>query len=219
MLLAADAFAQVSGTVSVLSDYRYRGISLSRGNPALQVSVAYDDPSGMYAGLFASNVEFAISPHRELQAEPYVGYARRFGSGISAEIGAAYAAFTGPGGYDYADLYVGIAGDQVSARLYYAPRYFGRDSGALYAEINGAQPLSDRLRLVAHVGILFNRGQYFPYGPTDRRVIDGRLGVAIDLEPFSIQASWVGINSADTGYPIPRGERRNTAVVTLSRSF
>jgi len=218
-LVAADAFAQASATASILSDYRYRGISLSRGNPAVQLSVAYDDPSGIYAGILASNVEFAISPHRELQGIPYAGYARRIGSELSAEIGASYAVFTGPGRYDYAELYAGIASDQVSGRLYYAPRYFGREGGSLYAEINAAQPLSDRLRLIAHVGVLFNRGQYFPYGPTDRKVIDGRLGLAVALEPFTIQASWVGIGSANAGYPIPQGERRNTAVVSLSRAF
>jgi uncharacterized protein (TIGR02001 family) len=215
---AADALAQVSGSVSVLSDYRYRGISLTRSDPALQASLAYDDPSGIYAGLFASNVEFAISPHRELQGVPYIGYARRLSSGLSAEIGASYSAFSGPGGYDYAEIYAGVSGDQASGRVYYAPRYFGRGASA-YAEVNGAQPLAERVRLLAHVGVLFNLGHYFPYGPADRQIVDGRLGLAIDFDAFSLQASWVGVGSSNTGYPISPGERRNTVVVTLSRSF
>src|SRR5262249_5305778 len=100
-LAAGAACAQVSGTLSVMTDYRYRGISLSAGDPALQGSVVYDDPSGAYAGLFASNVEFAISHHRELEVLPYVGYVRRLASGLAVEIGAEYAAFTGPGEYNY----------------------------------------------------------------------------------------------------------------------
>jgi uncharacterized protein (TIGR02001 family) len=217
-LMAGDAFAQISGTLSFVTDYRYRGISLSRGDPAVQGSFAYDDPSGVYAGVFVSNVEFAISPHRELQAVPYAGYVRRFASGLSAEVGAEYSIFTDPGRYDYSEFYVGIASDQMSARLYYAPRYFGRDPGAFYAEMNGVQPLTDRVRAVAHVGIVFNRGDYPLYGPTDRRFVDGRLGIALDIESFTLQASWVGTGSSSTGYPISHS-RRNTAVLTLSRAF
>jgi uncharacterized protein (TIGR02001 family) len=219
LLIAADAEAQFSATVSFVTDYRYRGVSLSRDDPALQAGIGYDDPSGVYLGLFASNVRFAISSHRELQALPYVGYARRLASGVSAEIGAAYSAFTGPGDYDYAEAYIGASIDNLSGRLYYAPHYFGRDTAAFYMELNGTQPLSDRIRLLAHLGVIFNRGQYPLYGPTDRHVVDGRLGVAIDIDAFSLQASWVGIGSANTGYPISQNNRRNTAVVTLSRAF
>jgi len=106
----------------------------------------------------------------------------------------------------------------VSARLYYAPRYFGRDSGAAYAEINGSQPLDDRIRLVAHAGVLFNLGDYPPYGPSDRRLLDARLGVAVDIEAITVQASWVGANSTRTGYPLAQG-RKNAGVVTLSWTF
>jgi uncharacterized protein (TIGR02001 family) len=217
-LAASGASAQLSATASVLSDYRYRGISLSQERPAAQFGLAWDDPSGVYAGLFASSVQFALSPGRELQIASYAGYARRFASGWSAEVGAEYSTFTGPGSYDYAEAYVGVAGEQLSARLYFAPRYFGRDSGAFYAEINGTQALSDRLRLVAHAGMLVNRGNYMLYGPTDRRLLDGRLGVAVDIEAFTLQASWVGVDSSKTGYPVAHS-RKNTAVVTLSRTF
>jgi len=203
----------------MVSDYRYRGISLSRGDPALQASVAYDDASGLYGGLFVSNVQFAISPHRQLQAVAYGGYAPRLERGLGMEVGATYAAFTGPGTYDYAEAYAGIVAEGLSARVYYAPRYFGRDSGAWYAELNGAQPLADRVRLTAHVGLLANLGRDTTYGAADRRVLDGRVGIAIELAAFAVQVSWVGVGSTRTGYPISQGERRNTVVVGLSRAF
>ena len=219
MLIAAEASAQISGTFSLLSDYRYRGVSLSRDDPAVQASLAYDDPSGVYLGLFASSVRFGLSSHRELELVPYLGYAWRIAPGLSAEIGAEHAAFSGPGSYDYSEFYVGATLDNLTARLYYAPRYFGRDSAAIYAELNGVHPLSDRVRALAHVGIVFNRGDEFTYGQTDRSVVDGRLGIAIDIASLTLQASWVGIGSGRTGYPIPSSNKRNTAVVTLSASF
>jgi uncharacterized protein (TIGR02001 family) len=216
---AENARAQLAASASLVSDYRYRGISLSRGDPALQASAAYDDASGLYGGVFASNVEFAISPHRELQGLVYGGYARRLAPDLSAELGASYAAFTGPGSYDYAEAYAGIAAEPLSARLYYAPRYFGRDSGAWYAELNAAQQLADRVRLLAHVGVLINPGGDSTYGSAERHVVDGRAGIAIALGPFTFQLSWVGVSSTHAGYPTAQGERRNTAVATLSRTF
>ena len=86
--------AQVSGTVKLVSDYRFRGISLSQDKPAAQATVLYDDSSGWYAGAFASTVRFARSSG-DLQALPFVGYASRLPSGVSWEAGADYSAFAG----------------------------------------------------------------------------------------------------------------------------
>src|SRR5215470_11326006 len=52
--LPGAAHAQISASVAAVSDYRFRGISQSDRKPALQGSVAYDHPSGLFAGLFVS---------------------------------------------------------------------------------------------------------------------------------------------------------------------
>ena len=44
--LAANASGEVSGTVTVVSDYRYRGVSLSDNEPAVQLGIAYDEARG-----------------------------------------------------------------------------------------------------------------------------------------------------------------------------
>ena len=46
VLPGCEARAQVSGTVSLVSDYRLRGISLSDGEPEPQVNLGYDSPGG-----------------------------------------------------------------------------------------------------------------------------------------------------------------------------
>src|SRR6266508_589758 len=58
-LFASVAAAQISGTVNLVSDYRYRGTSLSDDKPAAQLGLTYDDASGWYAGLSASTVRYA----------------------------------------------------------------------------------------------------------------------------------------------------------------
>ena len=219
LFVSADVFAQVSGSASLLSDYRYRGVSLSHNRPAAQLAVAYDDASGWYGGASASTVQLFYPTTRELQVVSFVGYAKRLPSGLSWEAGADYSVVTGPLSYSYPEVYLGIASENVSARLYYAPRYFGQDSDVIYGEINASQQLLDRIRLLAHGGVLRNNGQG-AYGlRPDRHVLDASVGVSLDYDQFSVQLSWVGINSVNTPYPATAPRRKNSAVLILSRSF
>jgi uncharacterized protein (TIGR02001 family) len=68
MFASPNAFAQeapaeetdggsIDVTVSVVSDYRFRGWSLSGEDPALQLDASATHESGFYAGVFASSIE------------------------------------------------------------------------------------------------------------------------------------------------------------------
>ena len=219
LFVSADAFAQFTGSASLLSDYRFRGVSLSHNRPAAQLAVAYDDASGWYAGAFASTVQLVYPTNRELQLVSFAGYAQRMPSGLSWEAGADYSVVTGVQSYSYPEVYVGIASENVSARFYYAPRYFGQDSAVIYGEVNAAQPLIDRVRLLAHGGLLRNSGEG-AYGlRPDRHVLDASVGVSVEFDQFSVQLSWVGVSSANAPYPATAPRSKNGAVLKLSLSF
>ena len=70
MLLVSGTRAEVSGSVTLVSDYRFRGVSLSDESPAAQFSLAYDNRSGWYAGVFGSSTQFAYQSSRNLQSFP-----------------------------------------------------------------------------------------------------------------------------------------------------
>jgi hypothetical protein len=46
LLSCTSACAQVSGSATLLSDYRFRGVSLSDGQPAVQLGVAWERDDG-----------------------------------------------------------------------------------------------------------------------------------------------------------------------------
>jgi uncharacterized protein (TIGR02001 family) len=220
LFLSSHVSAQFSGNASLVSDYRYRGVSLSDNKPAAQLGVVYDDASGWYGGAFASTVQLVYPTKRELQVVSFVGYARRMPSGLSWEAGANYSVVTGPQSYSYPQVYLGVASENVSARLYYAPRYFGQDANVIYGEIAASRPLLDRVRLVMHGGVLQNNsaGAYYPQ--PDHHVFDVSVGLALDLDQFNVQLTWVGISSANAPYPVTEtGSKKNSAVLTLSWSF
>ena len=218
-LFAAGVSAQISGTATIVSDYRYRGVTLSDQKPAAQVGISYDDPTGWYAGAFGSTVRLASPSGPGVQAMGFAGYATRFPSGISLEAGGDYSVFTSATGSNYGEVFVGAAREGVSARIYYSPTYYGSHAYAVYGEFNGTQPLLDHLRMVAHVGMLSTRSTYVYGTRSQQHVVDGRVGLSADLDLFRIEVAWVGISSAYVAYRFTGSSSPNTVVVTIARAF
>jgi len=54
---AQDKYA-LTGNAAVVSDYRYRGITQTRFDPALQVGADLGLPNGLYAGVWATNIKW-----------------------------------------------------------------------------------------------------------------------------------------------------------------
>jgi uncharacterized protein (TIGR02001 family) len=217
-LFAASVPAQISGNASLLSDYRYRGVSLSDNKPAAQLGLVYDHASGWYAGLFLSTVRFRASVDRELQTIYFAGHAWRTAAGTSFDAGISHSRSSGDQSYSYSELYFGFAANNLSGRLYYSPRYFGDRGDTLYAELNGAHLLGERVRLLAHIGVLRSSGAVYNLYRRPDFVVDGRVGVAIDLDAFTVQLSGVAVSS-NGAYPLADPPRRNGIVLLVSRSF
>lgn len=226
LLCAADACAQVSGRVAAVSDYRYRGISLSDNRPAAQASIAYDGIDGWYAGAFASTLRLRLQPQADPGAQlvTYLGYGHRLRGNLRWEIGAEYAAFVGHSDYDYPEVYVGLVADHFSSRLYYAPRYFGADSAVVYAELNGDHALSERVRLLGHVGWLRRHGDDdVPFAHRlERHRFDARVGLGTTRAGLDLELAWVASDGGGGTYaPYPVGSRadHNTWLLSVSRSW
>src|SRR3954470_11654023 len=116
VLLAAptSAFGQpskaaVSGGVTLLSDYRFRGISRSGGDPALQGRITVTLASGLYAGARGTTLTGVRAlGHAELDL--YAGYSASIASGTILDAGLLYYTFPGgAGGGDQAEPYVSLS--------------------------------------------------------------------------------------------------------------
>jgi len=213
-----SASGQLSATITVVSDYRYRGITLSDNEPAAQLGVAYDDAQGFYAGAFVSTVESSTYGTTGVQAISFAGYAWRNASGLSLEVGADYSVVTAAPRFDYYEVYAGFAFENLSGRVYYSPRYFGQDSPAVYGELNAAPPLLENVRILAHVGILGSNAKP-PYGQRSSPVIDFAAGAGIEWQGFNLQAAWAGVNQFGAAYQVTGTGRKTGPVVSISRSF
>lgn len=216
----AHAQARVAGSIALVSDDRFRGISLSDDAPALQGDLDWSDPDGFYAGAFASSVHMAPCGEPGAQWLGYAGYARRIDARWNWEAGLSYAAFTRDHGYDYAEAYAGLISDSLSVRIHYSPHYFGYGPAVMYLEADGARELSPRWRLLGHVGVL-RRLDPSPSGESSWRG-DARIGLGVRAGVFDLQLAAVTSGGGAYyafGYPAASGTARNALVFSASRQW
>jgi uncharacterized protein (TIGR02001 family) len=215
-LLVSSACAQFSGSVGLVSDYRFRGISLSDSKPALQATVGYDGDSGWYVGAFASTVRFEDTARPAAQVMVYAGRAGRLTERLSWDAGIDDSSFPSQHDYDYPEAYAGLTLDSLSLRLHHAHSYFGEGGDANYLELNGAWPLDGRLRFVAHLGNLWTSG--VP-GGNDCCGLDARMGVSFAAAGLRWEIAGVATSVHYPTYPSREGQSRGTLIVGVTRSF
>lgn len=220
MLLAVQARAQVTGSATFVSDYRFRGASLSDDRPAAQVAFDVDWPStGWYAGGMMSNVR--TDAGHAVQGLVYGGYVQRLNADLSWEGGVRYTRFSGGESYAYAEAYAGVTFRQLVGRLYYAPNYFNAGYGTWYAELNDSHALTGHWYVFAHAGYLRRNGNVADYHVSRFRS-DLRAGLGFAVQPWNIQLSWTTAHGAPDvalGYPSAADTHRNAWVFSVAYAW
>jgi len=187
LALAGTARGQTSFDMTVVSQYAARGAALG-SDPALQLRVEHDAQSarfaGWYAGAFASPV--TIEGRRQGQLIAYAGRAQRLTSTLSWDAGFTRTAFTRDGGEaNYHEFHAGLALQRGTVRLFYSPAYYGEGRTA-YLDVNAAYPLTERLHLALHAGLLHPFGAY----PGASGGSDARIALGANVGDISLEAGW-----------------------------
>lgn len=95
----------LSLTAEVVSDYRSRGQSLTLGDPALQASAALSHSSGLYMGIWTSNVDFGYDVRTRQEIDYYAGYFWQISDKVGLDMGYAKYAFEKSGHLNFAETY------------------------------------------------------------------------------------------------------------------
>ena len=216
LLCTPSAHAQLSGSAGILSDYLYRGVSLSGGKAVPRLSLNYDGAAGWYAGGQVIGGQAGGATHRSAQWVAYAGYAQRLQSGLNWEAGVSRYAFPQASHWHFNEAYAGIGTDALSARLHYSPDYLGMRTRTLYAELNGGIELAEGLGGFWHLGHL-GSVRAGP-GATIGR-FDLRLGLAASRGNWRAELSFDAARKQN-GYRSYYGiETRTTKEVVLSLAY
>ena len=189
----------LTGNLTFVTDYTYRGISQNSGNPAVQGSFNYALPGGMYFGLWGSNVSGELFNKSSMELDVFAGYSTKLGKTFELDLGIIH--FMYPGGeitgppvddYDTTEFYIGgtweILSFQYSRTL---SDWFGVNSdnpfnltgtpsgsskGSTYIEADATFQLEKDLTLKVRGGRCkvknYGDASYTDYGATVMKTID-----------------------------------------------
>ena len=152
-----QADTEISGNVALTSDYKFRGISQSNEDIAVQggFDVAFD--AGFYVGVWASSVDFDTNNFGfdgSLELDGYVGWASDITDNVGVDVGYMYYSYPGDEGPDgdYQELYlkVNLFGGTLGA--VYSDDYYGGTGDFYYLSGDYSFGLGENFSLDLHVG-------------------------------------------------------------------
>lgn len=209
--------------VGVVTDYRYRGISQSRLDPALQGGIDFAHRSGLYLGTWASTIKWIkdAGGNSDVEWDIYGGYKGTAGP-VGYDVGVlryqyvdnnlnpdantteVYAAGTvGPVTVKYSDSVTNLFG-------------FANSKNSGYLDVSASFDLGNGYSVVPHVGHQEVRNNsVFSY-------TDYSLTLGKDFgNGFSVSAAAVGTNASKTAYVTPSGKftGRNALVLGAKYTF
>ena len=207
VLGAGCAFAQdvgsganeVSGNVALTTDYRFRGISQTNTDPAIQGGLDFSMEPGIYIGAWGSNVAFGSS----VEMDFYVGFASDISEDISYDVGVLYYSYPGDSGMptlDYTEIYGSLGFYGATVALNYSPDYFAGTDSFWYVAGDYSFPLGDNFSIDAHLGLnMFDSSADFteflaisPFNEAGDDYLDYSLGISTSAAGVDFALQYVG---------------------------
>lgn len=209
-----------TGNMSLVSEYRFRGIDQTFGKPAIQGGFDYSHTSGFYVGNWDSNVNSGAGyPSGNLEMDFYGGWKGSWGdwgldvgtiyyyypgTNVSAANGTT-GVFTNPrtgtvhtGSVHNQEIYLGGSWKWLSLKVYDAiSDYFSLPGtkNTYYWDLSANYDMGDGWGLVGHIGKLKLKGWSNGTVPTNGDYTDYKLGVTKDLSGWVLGATFVGTNA------------------------
>lgn len=203
---AAMAQAEVTGTVTAVSDYRFRGVSLTSKDPALQGSIDWASEGGFYAGAWASNIDYGNAFDGNIELDLYGGFAGETEGGLGYDVGLVWYLYPDSDGSaskfeikDYPELYAGVTYKFLEGKVWYSNDNSGSDEDSFYLEGNASFELPASFALNLHAGYYW--GDYFDSPDSDFKdsdYMDYSIGVGYTLGNFDLELKWMD-NTLDDG--------------------
>ena len=221
-----------SGSAAITSDYRFRGITQTQNDPAIQAGFTLAHTSGLYFGLWGSNVDFGEdSPSLEL--DPSLGFATNLTSLPGKpllDVGVLYYNYPSDSDLNWVELYgkLGfkdaiISGDNILTNVNYTNDYAGLDADSWNFNVGYTVPFgATGFGGIANVGYTTVDEDKYDFNGDDNYV-DWKAGVTYGFKSVSgltaeLAAVGTNINTDDMSHALKRGVETG-AVFTLTKAF
>lgn len=237
MLLAASAlstpaFAQdepsgpltLSGGIDLVSDYRFRGISLSNEKVAVQPSLTLEHESGIYVSAWGSTLP--DSPlYGKFELDLIAGYSTEIAPGTSFDINATYYVYpdgqSSAGPSDYIEFIGTLSHDigpvSASGTVAYAPDQASLGDDSIYLNFGLSTGIPNTpVSLSANLG--YTDGSLGGVS-ADGNYLDWSLGASYSYEIFTFSVQYIDTDVKKTGVKAVDTLYDPTVVFTLGVAF
>lgn len=225
-LIALPAGDKIVGSVAFTTQYYARGLrQTNEGTPAVQGSLEYDHSSGIYLGVWASNVsEEVIGTGAVIESDWYAGYRGSvFNPKFTYDIGVIYYYYPGYDSSldaDWIDGKVSVAYDfgvaQAALTVLATPEYQYESGTAVYVAGDVTVPVGKYFSVFLHGGyqsiddqVRFGYDSYWDYS----------LGVGTNVVGLDLKLQFIGTSLDKEDVPAGSGGEREAVVFTVSKSF
>jgi uncharacterized protein (TIGR02001 family) len=217
---AESGSPEFSGNVAYTTDYRFRGISQTDRDMAVQGGFDIDFGNGFYAGTWASNVQFGGS----IEVDWYGGYGGEFNEDVSYDVGYMFYNYPSDNSspdLDYHEVYGSIGYKDATVGLVYSPEYFADTDSFIYLYGEYSYAINEQLNLDLHLGWnMFDDDEAFAefLGATGAGddYIDYSVGLSTSYVGLDFAVQWVGSDVDDDAC----GDIcDDTVVLSVSRSL
>jgi uncharacterized protein (TIGR02001 family) len=182
---AEEEESPISWSLTATSDYVFRGVSQSDEDPTGQAGITYTAPFGVYAGVWASGVDFG-SKKPDFEVDYFVGYNVDFSEQVNFDVMLNRYTYPDAAGGNYLELITKTTFfDNYSATVAYTDDFYGLEEDSFYYALGASYDLPN------DYGLSFNVGH---------TTISEKLGYD-DYTDYGItlSKSW-GVVSASLGY-------------------
>jgi uncharacterized protein (TIGR02001 family) len=191
----------LSGNLAWVSNYMFRGISQTRNLPAVQGSLTYSFPYGIYANAWGSNVRFVDSP-ATVEMDTILGVRNTIGENFTYDISGARYNYPGAKDLNYNELntvfnyYFLQAGYSYSAN-----EYNSHTTGQYYqGGINYEIP-SNYVFGLNGVNILALFGHFSLKQPAGNSYNDYNVMLSKKIKSYTFAAQWTSTNGRAKNSP------------------
>lgn len=213
--------AEISGNVTLASDYSFRGVSQTSRDPAIQGGFDVAWESGFYIGTWSSNVSFGITSQ---EWDLYFGYGGQINDKLSWDVN--YVRFEYPSAgseLDYNELDASLSFANFTAGLGYSNEYFALDEVTwFYPYIEYSQAMPSGASLDFHIGVSLvddNSADDFTASFGDDTVVDWSVTYTIPVSGVDIGIGVVGTDIDKKDCFGGSKDCSTRAIVSLSKSL
>lgn len=215
----------ISFNAALASDYRYRGMSQTRLQAALQGGADYtNNPSGLYAGAWLSSIKWIkdAGGKGNVEVDLYAGKRGEIVKDVSYDVGVLTYV------YPSNDLLTSADTTEVYGQISYGPAYvkyslsvtnlfgFADSKNSGYLDLGANVEIQSGLTFNVHLGHqLVKNNSSYSYN-------DWKIGVTKDFGVVTASVAVIGTNAGEVAYASPANGKflgKTGLIATVSKTF